>query len=211
MTYTNDNYRKLRGSMFGVAVADALGVPFEGISRREIKENPCDKMEGYGTHYQPAGTWSDDSSLTFCLAESLCNGLDYRDIAQKFVKWRTEAYWSARGKVFDIGNCTSAALERLSEGVEPILAGVNEEFANGNGSLMRISPLIFYLHDSSDIDISRIVGEVCGITHGHVRSKLACEFYVRMGINLLQRQFKSGCIQQNPRFLSKTVSSRRCK
>nr|WP_207555632.1 ADP-ribosylglycohydrolase family protein [Tenacibaculum maritimum] len=31
-------------------------------------------MRTFGTHYQPKGTWSDDSSLTFCLAESLCKG-----------------------------------------------------------------------------------------------------------------------------------------
>lgn len=56
----------------GVAVGDALGVPAEFNSRQYLAENPITDMVGYGTHNQPPGTWSDDSSLTFCLAESLC-------------------------------------------------------------------------------------------------------------------------------------------
>ena len=54
--------------LFGVAIGDAIGVPVEFNSRNEIAENPVTDMIGFGTHNQPAGTFSDDSSLTFCLA-----------------------------------------------------------------------------------------------------------------------------------------------
>ena len=33
--------------------------------------DPVTGMRAFGTHHQPAGTWSDDASLTFCLAETL--------------------------------------------------------------------------------------------------------------------------------------------
>ena len=72
--------------LFGIAVGDALGVPVEFMSRSTIARNPVKGMLGYGTHNQPPGTWSDDSSLTFCLAESLCNGYNLNDIAV-FPKW----------------------------------------------------------------------------------------------------------------------------
>lgn len=61
-------------ALLGIAIGDALGVPFEFKTREQMKKNPAKGMVGYGTHNQPAGTWSDDSSLTFCLAEALVEG-----------------------------------------------------------------------------------------------------------------------------------------
>ena len=91
----------------GVAVGDAVGVPFEFSSRKDMQENPATDMTGYGTYNQPHGTWSDDSSLTFCLAESLVNGYNIEDISKKFIQWKDEAYWTARNEIFDIGITTS--------------------------------------------------------------------------------------------------------
>ena len=47
--------------IMGVAVGDALGVPVEFKKRGTFYVT---EMQGYGTHNQPAGTWSDDTSLT---------------------------------------------------------------------------------------------------------------------------------------------------
>ena len=69
-------------------------------------------MLGFGTHNQPAGTWSDDSSLSFCLSESLCSGFDIGDIAAKFVMWYYDNYWTPYGVVFDVGGTTSEAIRK---------------------------------------------------------------------------------------------------
>ena len=53
--------------LFGVAVGDALGVPVEFTTREYLRSNPVTDMIGYGTYNQPKGTWSDDSTMTFCL------------------------------------------------------------------------------------------------------------------------------------------------
>ena len=60
-----------RAALLGLAVGDALGVPVEFIGRAVRQRDPVTGLRAYGTHHQPAGTWSDDSSLTFCLAETL--------------------------------------------------------------------------------------------------------------------------------------------
>ena len=65
----------LNGIM-GLCVADALGVPVEFEDRDSLLKNPVVSMRGYGTYNQPAGTWSDDSSMTLCLLDSLSNGLE---------------------------------------------------------------------------------------------------------------------------------------
>ncbi len=75
-------------------MGDALGVPVEFQERSVLAANPVTDMLGYGTHNQPPGTWSDDSSLTFCLAESLCQGYDLDDLGRRLINWRESNYWT---------------------------------------------------------------------------------------------------------------------
>jgi len=178
---------KVIGGLLGLCIGDALGVPVEFTPRSVLKANPVTDMIGYGTHNQPPGTWSDDSSLALCLAESLCNGLNLQDIADKFVKWLYEGYWTPYGEVFDVGNTTRIAISRLKNGVNPLDAGPNDEFSNGNGSLMRILPLSFYLEKERDIGRQfEITHKVSCLTHGHLRSQMACGIYIQVAINLLK-------------------------
>ncbi|TVR39960.1 MAG: ADP-ribosylglycohydrolase family protein [Bacteroidia bacterium] len=160
--------------LLGLAVGDALGVPFEFRGRGNLERHPVTGMAGYGTHNQPPGTWSDDSSLSFCLAESLCGGYDIQDIARLFLKWYNEAYWAARGEVFDVGIATREAILRIKSGEPPTSAGLNGEFDNGNGSLMRILPLLPFILKKGDHEIVKIVTEVSSVTHRHPRCILAC-------------------------------------
>jgi ADP-ribosylglycohydrolase len=53
---------KSKGLLFGIAIGDSLGVPVEFMSRKHLKAHPVVDMRAYGTHHQPAGTWSDDTS-----------------------------------------------------------------------------------------------------------------------------------------------------
>ncbi len=63
-----DYFCKIKSVLFGVGVNDALGVPVGFESRETIRKNPVTDMRGYGTYNLPPGTFSDDSSLTFCPA-----------------------------------------------------------------------------------------------------------------------------------------------
>lgn len=160
--------------LFGVAVGDALGVPVEFRSRDELQKDPVIGMGGYGTHNQPPGTWSDDSSLTFCLAEALTEGFDLNVIGQNFVRWHRKGYWSAHGKIFDIGGITWRALSRIHSGVAPEMAGDDGDWSNGNGSLMRILPLLFYVAGKPPAERYRLTQQVSALTHRHVRSVISC-------------------------------------
>jgi ADP-ribosyl-[dinitrogen reductase] hydrolase len=174
--------------LFGVAVGDALGVPVEFKSRWQISENPVADMRGFGTYDVPPGTWSDDSSLTFCLAESLADGYDLPEIANNFVKWLYEKHWTPYGEVFDVGMATQEAINRIARGIRPELAGGIEEWSNGNGSLMRILPLLFYIKDKPIAERYNIVKEVSSITHGHVRSVISCFYYLEFARKLLESE-----------------------
>jgi ADP-ribosylglycohydrolase len=135
-------------------------------------------MSGCGTHNQPPGTWSDDTSLTLCLADSLVRGFSPNDMAQNFIKWHDEAAFTARGEVFDIGISTAKAIDRLKAGVAPEKAGCAGVNENGNGSLMRIAPLVFYLADKPEAERFKITKAVSSITHAHPWSVAACFIYL---------------------------------
>jgi len=177
---------RVLGALWGAVVGDALGVPVEFTSREERKKDPVTDMRGFGTHRQPAGTWSDDSSLTLCTVESLLNGFDLKDVGQRFVRWYREGYWTPWGKVFDIGGTTRSAIIRLSRGADPEVAGDNDENCNGNGSLMRILPIALRFADSSVEQLLYYAHQASSLTHRHYRSQMACYFYCLMAASLLK-------------------------
>ena len=61
---------KVRDGIYGLCVADALGVPAESRTREQLRAEPVTDMVDGGLHGQPAGFWSDDSSMTLCLKRS---------------------------------------------------------------------------------------------------------------------------------------------
>lgn len=180
----------LQTILLATAVADALGVPVEFKSRAYLKQNPVTDMQEYGTHHQPKGTWSDDTSLMLCLAESMVEGLDVNKLAQKFIAWKNDNLWTPHGWVFDIGIGTRIAIERLENGELPELAGGFDEMDNGNGSLMRILPLILF---TKDLEINKRYDwtkKVSSITHAHVRSVMACFYYLEFAKKILEGKDK---------------------
>ena len=179
-----------------MCVSDALGLPVQFLPREEVRGWPVSGMRGYGTFNLPPGTWSDDSSLTLCLAESLCSGYDLDDMAARFVQWYREGYWTPFGRAFDIGNTTSRAMERLVRGERPELSGDRDEGSNGNGSLMRILPLAVH---AASLDINRrfsMAHQVSAITHAHPRAMLACGLYVQVAVNLLEGADPGQAVEQ---------------
>ncbi|KUJ61501.1 hypothetical protein AR687_12530 [Flavobacteriaceae bacterium CRH] len=201
---------KIESGLFGLAIGDALGVPVEFESRSYLKRNPVSEMIGFGTHHQPLGTWSDDSSLAFCLAESLCNGFDLSDIARNFVKWYSEELWTPHGRVFDIGIATRNAIHNIAKGHQPDLCGGFAEEDNGNGSLMRILPLAFYLKDEKDIEvIYQKVKDVSSITHAHFRSVLSCFIYVIYCLEILNGNDKTEAYTRMQNIVAEFLSDKK--
>ncbi len=176
----------LQSILIGTALGDALGVPVEFQPRGYLKANPVTDMREYGTHEQPKGTWSDDTSLMLCLAESMREGLDINNLAQKFIAWKNDNYWTARGWVFDIGIGTRLAIQRLEEGELPELAGGFEEMDNGNGSLMRILPLITFTQNLSIDERFDLTKKVSSLTHAHIRSIMACFYYLEFAKKIIE-------------------------
>lgn len=103
----------LRDCIYGLAVGDALGVPYEFRPRGTFK---CTDMIGYGTHGQPDGTWSDDTSMMLATCDSIreLGHIDTADMRDKFVGWIARDEYTIDG-VFDYGGTTARACTPAKE------------------------------------------------------------------------------------------------
>lgn len=178
---------RIHGALWGSLVGDALGVPVEFQSRDQVRKNPVTGLRGFGTHNQPTGTWSDDSSLLLCTVDSLatCQRFDATDLGERFARWKNNAYWSPHGSVFDIGIATSQAISRIARGVPPEEAGGDDEYSNGNGSLMRIVPMALWFASASPSELATYAARSSALTHRHPRSQMACAMYCLLVCELL--------------------------
>jgi len=159
-------------------VGDALGVPVEGKSRERLILKPIKDMVGFGSFNLPPGSWSDDSSMTLCLTESLVNGYDLDMIAANFLSWMYTAHWTPHGKAFGTGRAITSSLQFLQKDFSPKTSGNSDEASNGNGSLMRTIPLLWHIFNMDLDSRYEIVKAVSSITHSHIRSVLACFYYL---------------------------------
>lgn len=183
----------IRAGLYGLIVADALGVPAESRTREDLRSNPITGMVGGGMHGQPAGYWSDDSSMTLCLADSIGKVGYYHthDIMARFDDWIRNGAYTPGGKKFDVGHTCGWAIDRYQRGCTPALCGSNKMNENGNGSLMRILPMAFVLYKKYGIHITKSkramedIHKISGLTHRHPLAQSACGIYVNIACHIL--------------------------
>lgn len=183
---------KMISVMIGHAVGDALGVPAEFASREEMDANPITDMEGFGTYPYPAGTWSDDTSMSLAALDSLADDkVDWDEIMNNFGKWLEDGEYTPSGEAFDVGRtCLNAIISYFTKGTMPTESGGADEYSNGNGSLMRIHPFALYEYVKGTCDLE-LIHTASALTHAHERSKMACGIYAFVLWELLKNPQKT--------------------
>ena len=174
--------------LLGTAIGDALGLPIQFLEREVVAKNPITTMEGLDQFNVPAGTWSDNTSLSFCLAESLCNGYDLNDIINKFTKWMYEDYWTPANETFDINYINYFTIVNLGNNGSPHIAGIDNKRGNSDGSLMRILPLVPYILNMEEEKKFRIIKEISSLAYRRPRSILACIALCEFAIQYINSQ-----------------------
>lgn len=170
----------IRECILGHAVADAMGVPVEFCTREELRETPLTEMRGNGTYNVPAGSWSDDTSMTVAALDAIAEELNYDRVMQNFCEWRYHNAYTPDHDTFDCGITINTALYRYQyEKTDAMQCGLTEENSIGNGSLMRILPFALYAlyHEKTAAARLQIVSCGSALTHAHPRAILACQIY----------------------------------
>ena len=77
---------KITDSIIGHAIGDAMGMPTEFCSREQLLSNPVINMIESKKVGQPAGSWTDDTSMEIATIESIIsnNGFNYSDIMARW-------------------------------------------------------------------------------------------------------------------------------
>jgi ADP-ribosylglycohydrolase len=174
---------KHRAALLGLAVGDALGTTLEFEPPGTF--SPIDDMIGGGPFALEPGQWTDDTSMTLCLATSLVerNGFDPIDQLDRYLRWYHEGYLSSNGRCFDIGITVRSALARYQKSGEPY-PGPTDPGTAGNGSLMRLAPIpIYYASDPREA-ITR-AAESSRTTHGATEAVDACRYYAGLIVGAL--------------------------
>ncbi len=192
--------------IFGAIVGDALGLAVQFEPREYRDRDPVTDMRGHGVFDKPAGSWTDDSSLILATIDGLSKCLenkkeensslneiiDYEIIMKNFSKWLNEGEFTPYGYAYDIGGATMDGIQRYDNGTEPILSGGIGERDNGNGSLMRILPIAFFIyclsqnHSFEEKDKMEAVHNLSSLTHRHKRTQIACGIYVNIALEFLE-------------------------
>ena len=188
---TEQKKEKIKGGLYGLLIGDALGVPYEFHSAKEIP--PYNDIEmippnGFCRAHSgvEAGTWSDDGAQALCLLDSIttCGKFDLKDFSNRLLEWYRKGMWAIEGVVFDIGIQTGEALNAYGSGMVPEKCGMLRPNGKGNGALMRVLPLVLW-HTGTDKELVLDAHSQCLITHGNLCNQVCCALYCLVARYLL--------------------------
>jgi ADP-ribosyl-[dinitrogen reductase] hydrolase len=181
---------RIYGGLYGLLVADALGVQYESLYASDIPEEhnieiapPNDFRH---EHAAPIGAWSDYGAQALCLLRSLNRdtSLDLEDFASQLVAWYGLGLLTPDEEVFDVCTRRQKTLDALRLGADARNAGVMGERVNGNGALMRCLPVVLVAQSMDDVvELAMRQGLV---THGNIHSRLCCALYALTAARILE-------------------------
>ena len=133
-----------------IAYGDAAGLPVEGKSAEDIREQygRITELQPPSDHpffpEKPRGTVSDDTQLSLAVAQSLIekNGFSLESLVNAHVAAYHQAPRTAEGVPCGWGGSTVKAVERMISGVPPRESG--EKGKAGNGVVMKMAPLVVW-------------------------------------------------------------------
>jgi ADP-ribosyl-[dinitrogen reductase] hydrolase len=112
-----------------------------------------------------------------------CNGFDPIDQLERYVRWWREGYLSSTGTCFDIGSTVRSALMRYLQTHEPY-PGSTEPNTAGNGSIMRLAPVVLYYARQPQQAI-QFAAESSRTTHGAIEAVDACRYFASLILEAL--------------------------
>lgn len=187
-------YRIMKDGIWGLIVGDAMGAAVEFGERWMRDFDPVKEMRSGGMFEVPIGGWTDDTSMALATLQSLKSGYHPVDIMEQFVAWLRHGKYSLFTYPIGIGKQILRAIEAYEKYGDIHTCGPSTERDNGNGSLMRILPVCLYgyskqkAQEMSTEEVLVMIHEVSGLTHNHMRSKIACGLYYFMMCEVIERQ-----------------------
>lgn len=155
---------QIAGVILGTAVGDAIGLPFEGISRRRVlkllRNRPLKHRLVFGR-----GMISDDTEHTCMVAQALLASGGDPDRFARSLAWRLRGWLLALPAAVGLG--TARATLKLWLGFPPSRSGVRSA---GNGPAMRAALVGLYADQNHDL-LCALVRSSTRLTHTDPRAE----------------------------------------
>jgi ADP-ribosylglycohydrolase len=160
---------RARGALYGLAIGDALGMPTQLLSRRQITERWGQLLTGFEpappghpiAAGMPAGAVTDDTEQAVLLGRLLLSGrVDPRELAAGLTAWERDM--AARGSLDLLGPSTRRAIDAVLSGTPPQEAGAS---GDTNGAAMRITPVGIAVAPDNLTALVDAVHEASLVTH----------------------------------------------
>lgn len=176
--YASPIHDRIAGAFVGLAIGDALGAPVEFAPRGTF--GAVTSYRAGGRFKLPAGAWTDDTAMAICLAQNIIEngGLEINDLLNKFCDWAEHGSNTSTGVAVGIGQNTLRALGdyRRNGYLEALPLGSKND---GNGSLMRLSPVVG--HAYSDVELARsMASSQSKATHSSRVAEQSCQLLVEI-------------------------------
>ena len=194
----SDPRNRAVGALLGMAIADAVGHPFEFMAVCDVVGASGSRYDARTLRYTRAlnsfrllpGQWTDDASMGFCIADSLIarrGAYHGGDVRVRFWNWWFKGSCNAfrndptREASVGLGGNISKSLTDLSQNyarcdaarVSPVYESEGEDA--GNGSLMRLAPVAICF--SCDVAAAMNVARQSSLaTHPGTIAAEACAF-----------------------------------
>jgi ADP-ribosylglycohydrolase len=164
------------GMIFGIAIGDAKGIPFENLTQDQIieLENIFDEKEQLFFHVNghnpyipkdwPLGRWGDTTQLSLAMMRAIIKYIfddtNKLSLMTSTVDEHIKEWWDCTD---GWNNGTKDAIERIARGTHTYLnSGIP---SSGNGIMMKLTPLAFFFYVCHiDFD-EHLIESICRMTH----------------------------------------------
>ena len=167
---------KLKGTVYGQAIGDALGLGTEGMTDEDMAWKYPNGIQHYSDIFQDRhrkrwkiGDWTDDTDMMLCIANAVIKdkGVNYTTIAHNFKDW-------ADGEPMGIGETTYKVLSFGDYIENPFKASkmlwdMSHQQSAANGGVMRTSIVGLF-----PIEVEEFAANICRLTHYDPRCAGSC-------------------------------------
>jgi ADP-ribosylglycohydrolase len=167
---------KLKGTIYGQAVGDALGLGTEFMNDEDMAWKYPNGITHYSDIFQDRhrkrwkiGDWTDDTDMMLCIANAVVNdkGVDFNHIARNFKEWAEGVPMGIGENTYKVLNCADYT-EKPFEVSKMVWEMSNKQSA-ANGGLMRTS--IVGLFPKA---VEECAAKICQLTHYDSRCVGSC-------------------------------------
>lgn len=192
---------KFEGCLLGLAIGDALGMPFEGWRPTWMVSKLGGRLKDFVScpdRGLKAGQWTDDTKMATFLLKSILrsHGVNPADIAKAYVEW------FETGDLRGIGKSCLESIMKLKADIPWNESGKKGEMAAGNGTAMRTAPIGLLRCDNLD-KLKEDSRTDAIITHNNdeaVAGSRAVNYFISRGVT------SSGFGSANPELIDDCVA-----